>query len=299
MRMRKCFTCSFGDCKPVIDSQDSHIVRCKCGMLYDPECNFVQADVEEIYSIEPKDGYYSFQDRAKIIKNRRPIKRELAANIAQFFDRPWKNSLLDIGCSYGDFLQLIAEYGFSIYGLDVSKRACGYTKVTNVARNFHGNLFGYAYVFHGSLFKAAYPSNYFNAVNLSAVLIHVDDPKQLMSEIYRILKPGGLLFIDDKSHQCLWIYSRLFKWLTGADKSFQGQLNLFTCSTFKKFIKTTPFELVKIFKYGYSHPLIQSYLPDHLKTWVVKLLLWGVRVTKVDRLLGVCDLFQAVLRKPM
>jgi len=68
-------------------------------------------------------------------------------------------------------------------------------------------------IFHGHLLEANLADNQFDVVTLWDVLEHLHDPRQTLTEIWRILKPGGFLIcsvpnldsIDAKLFGRFWI----------------------------------------------------------------------------------------------
>jgi SAM-dependent methyltransferase len=92
--------------------------------------------------------------------------------------------LLDVGCSYGAFLQLARERGWDAEGVELS------TVTAEFARRERGLR-----VFDGTVEQAAFPDDRFQAVTLWDVVEHFDDPVATLSEINRILAPGGILFV--------------------------------------------------------------------------------------------------------
>lgn len=94
-------------------------------------------------------------------------------------------TLLDIGCAAGTFLVGMRRQGnWQLHGVELS------ADVAQIARERHG-----LDVFSGTLEEAAYPDNMFDAITMWDVLEHLHDPSESLREIYRILKPGGLLVI--------------------------------------------------------------------------------------------------------
>ncbi len=92
--------------------------------------------------------------------------------------------LLDLGCSYGAFLELAAEEGWTPFGVELSKKACDYA-----ARERGLEVFG------GTLEEAGLPDASFDAVTLWDVIEHLDRPLDTVREIHRVLAPGGTMVL--------------------------------------------------------------------------------------------------------
>jgi 2-polyprenyl-3-methyl-5-hydroxy-6-metoxy-1,4-benzoquinol methylase len=100
----------------------------------------------------------------------------------------WKKAgrVLDVGCSTGVFLAEMARHGhWELHGVEVNARAAEY------ARQRYGLR-----IFTGQLAEAGYADEYFDVVTLWHVLEHLPHPRSALSEIHRILKPGGLLVVQ-------------------------------------------------------------------------------------------------------
>jgi SAM-dependent methyltransferase len=108
-------------------------------------------------------------------------------NRLPFIDRflPAESMVLEIGAAAGDFLHLLEERGYHVQGIELSERA--------VARAKHD--YGYEF-FHGTLADARISSDIFDAVVMYHILEHVPDPKALLGEVRRVLKPGGVVVIE-------------------------------------------------------------------------------------------------------
>lgn len=96
-----------------------------------------------------------------------------------------EGTLLDIGCAAGSFLLGIQKHGnWRVRGVELSE------EVALLARERYQ-----LDVFAGELEDAAFPDQSFDVVTMWDVLEHLHDPDRGLHEIYRILKPGGLLVI--------------------------------------------------------------------------------------------------------
>lgn len=88
------------------------------------------------------------------------------------FDSP----ILDLGCGTDDFGKALKHIGYQAEGIDVDRV------------DFEKD-------------SLPYPDNFFQVVHFNAVLEHIKNPDQVMSEIKRILKPEGILIINTPNWQ--------------------------------------------------------------------------------------------------
>ncbi|MBI1824728.1 MAG: class I SAM-dependent methyltransferase [Nitrospirae bacterium] len=92
--------------------------------------------------------------------------------------------LLDVGCGGGRFLNRMKKKGWEVEGIERDPLA-----VERVSKKYR------IPVTTGTLPESGYPSGYFDVITLSHMIEHEHDPLGLIHEIYRILKPGGLMVI--------------------------------------------------------------------------------------------------------
>ena len=92
--------------------------------------------------------------------------------------------LLDVGCSIGLFLKLGEERGWRGEGIEFSDRAR-----THAQEKFGLN------VIDTPLEEVGYDDGSFDVVTLNSVIEHVNAPRRMLSEIRRILAPGGALYV--------------------------------------------------------------------------------------------------------
>jgi len=92
-------------------------------------------------------------------------------------------NLLDVGCSSGALLRVARECGYNAVGVEPA------TQAANTARKLGFD------VFPGFLQDAQFPDNHFDVITLFEVIEHLQEPSDLLSEILRITKPGGLLLV--------------------------------------------------------------------------------------------------------
>jgi 2-polyprenyl-3-methyl-5-hydroxy-6-metoxy-1,4-benzoquinol methylase len=97
---------------------------------------------------------------------------------------PGADRLLDIGCGGGEFLDRARFLGWKCEGVDLDPKA------VDAARNLDLNVSA------GSIDSYADVSGVFDVVTCNHVIEHVYDPGHLIASMYRILKPGGRLWIE-------------------------------------------------------------------------------------------------------
>lgn len=91
--------------------------------------------------------------------------------------------VIDVGCGNGELIERLGDLGWEAQGVDVDELA---VRVAN-KRGLRAHI--------GTLESQNYPENSFDAVTVSHVIEHVHDPRSLLRECYRILKPRGRLII--------------------------------------------------------------------------------------------------------
>jgi 2-polyprenyl-3-methyl-5-hydroxy-6-metoxy-1,4-benzoquinol methylase len=95
-----------------------------------------------------------------------------------------KSALLDVGCGDGNFLQLAAASGWQTLGVDFDGAA--------VARARERGLV----VLEGGVEALTSRHDEFDVITMSHVIEHAHDPLYMLEACYRLLKPGGCLWIE-------------------------------------------------------------------------------------------------------
>jgi SAM-dependent methyltransferase len=118
-----------------------------------------------------------------------------------------RGRLLDIGAGRGEVLQAAIEAGWTAVGIEPSASFAEHISRESGAE-----------VRRDSLEDCRFESNSFDVVLLSAVLEHLYDPDRTIAEIARILRPGGVLFVDVPNEAGLYFrVGNLYQRLRGRD----------------------------------------------------------------------------------
>jgi SAM-dependent methyltransferase len=105
-------------------------------------------------------------------------------HLAQFDDTRGKR-VLEIGTGLGADHQRFAQSGAELYGVDITQRAIDHTR-----RRLE--LFGLpCRLSIGNAERLPFPDNFFDVVYAWGVLHHTPNTAQAVSEVHRVLRPGG------------------------------------------------------------------------------------------------------------
>lgn len=230
-----CPLCGYDDAAPYLTGRNwgdgvFQIVRCRhCGLLYTNP----RPDSNHLGTFYPQ-NYYSYRPHSE---KRSRLKRALlrcgahlwlgyptdssgAPLLARWIISlltclvkrqllrlpPWKGggTVLDVGCGWGEYLLLMRELGWNTIGVDLAEQAVTYAR---------GQL-GLD-VRQGTVESQHFADGTFDVVTLWDVLEHLEEPGSTLTEIRRILKPGGLLLMkvpDCSSLQARWLGSIWQPW---------------------------------------------------------------------------------------
>ncbi len=158
-----------------------HLVRCnRCGLMYlNPRLNW--EELQQYYERYPSHIFADFSSLSWI--ERYGIIRR--CNLVYQYQRYGR--LLDVGCATGTFLQAMDRFGeWELYGVE---------PMTNVASRITRNT-PHIKVFQGTLLESGLPENFFNVVTWWDVLEHTPNPTACLRETFRVLQPGGWVFIQ-------------------------------------------------------------------------------------------------------
>lgn len=188
-------------------------------------------------------------------------------------------AIIDLGCGTGYYLYLLSNLplNLKLTGFDNDKKALEEAKLllsNNESINF----------VTGDMHKMPFKDNSFDKTVASEVLEHVENDEQVLKEIYRILKPNGILVISVPSvnYPFFWdpinfILQHLFK--THIKTGFfaglwSGHLRLYSLYNLKK-----KFEKIG-FKVEIAQELTYWCLPfNHYLINIVARLLYDVKIS--------------------
>lgn len=169
-----------------------------------------------------------------------------------YLDIKPSDKVLDAGCGEGFYVMLLDQlYGCQVVGLDNDPG------ILERAKKWVGEKEGIKFIV-GDVTKLLFANESFDKVILSEVLEHIPGDRQALSEIYRVLKPGGVLGITVPSHNYPFLWDPL-NWLRehlglghfSPDSGFLGgiwamHLRLYYPPEIKKLVEEAGFKVEKI-----------------------------------------------------
>ena len=170
--MDRCNLCGGTQFTVVEDHGAVQVVRCACQLVFVTPVPSRSA-IEETY----QDDYYEpwkVQEAA-----RRHIWTRRLRALRQLDGRPGR--LLDVGCGEATFLRLAQEEGWQVTGTELS--AAAVTQATDL--DLH----------RGEVWEAGLPAGTFDVVTSWHVIEHASDPKRMVEELFRVLRPGGWMVL--------------------------------------------------------------------------------------------------------
>ena len=154
------------------------IVRCtRCGLVF-VNPRLVSRAGWSTYSDSDEDTYFAATRAVRAVAN-----EGLLADLEQQLGQPGR--LLDVGCGDGLLMAQAHASGWRASGVEIRARLAQRLRSQGMGEQIH----------HGSLEDASFADASFDVVTLINVLEHVRDPRGMLVECGRIVRPGGLVAV--------------------------------------------------------------------------------------------------------
>lgn len=154
--------------------------------------------------------------------------------------------VLELGCGPGRYVALLGQLGYQVVGVDAyGPEAFPTWKLIEKLANVR---------FHGSTRAEAlpFPDQSFEHVVCIGALLYFDDPVLALTEVRRVLKPGGHLIMRTVNKENF--YTRF----TGQNLDPSSK-NLYTPQELIDFVERGGFRLIESFTYGFWPPVLGDY----------------------------------------
>lgn len=178
-----CPLCNSGEFREIYKERGSlGIVRCRnCKLIY---VNPRLKDPDRVYW---GDAEKYFQEAKFIFEGKMPHHRDknYMDDLRLIHRYKPSGNFLDVGTNMGFFLRNAKKWeGWNLYGVEPSPT------LSDMARKYFGLNIKTAF-----LEDAGFESGFFDVVTMTDVFEHIADPARILTEVSRVLKPDGILFI--------------------------------------------------------------------------------------------------------
>lgn len=177
--MIRCHVCGNDSCAPLIREGVWHYFRCRrCGLV------FLHPQPSEAFLAEHYQHYLPVEEpeRAAWQRLMEPVTASSVALLEERSARPGR--LLDVGCGHGFFLKAMAESGWQVEGIEISATGRDYARAVLGVE-----------VSAQPLPRLEWAEAQFDVITLFYVIEHLADPRAVLTEVRRLLRPGGLLLL--------------------------------------------------------------------------------------------------------
>ena len=180
---------------------ECRIYRCQsCELVFPHPMPFPRGGLAQHYEVDQSE-YFSHHNLDEQLANA----REMIATAESLL--PGTGKLLDVGVGRGHVLKAARERCWDVLGLEPSESFASF------AEEFSG-----APVMRTTLENSNLQSESFDVVILSAVLEHLYNPDEVIGHVARVLRTGGLLYVDVPNESGLYfLVGDLYQKLLGRD----------------------------------------------------------------------------------
>ncbi|MDA3902975.1 MAG: class I SAM-dependent methyltransferase [Desulfuromusa sp.] len=188
---KRCKLCREIAAEPAYDLGDSTIYVCR-------NCDFHFLSQLDCLSEKTTEEGQLNETSRRYIESRMDENSPLLQNRLNFVKRQLDLSqckTLDIGAGLGQFQLLLNGCGAKVKGIEPSSLRRAYA-LEKFAVNLHSELVDHDYWQTGFV-------QYFDLITLWDVIEHVDFPRETLESAFKLLKPGGMLFLDTPSREVL------------------------------------------------------------------------------------------------
>jgi SAM-dependent methyltransferase len=186
--MNQCPLCSSSNTRKLYSTCDRHygipggFVTAQCAECQLVFLNPLPSDAE-LSALYPA-NYYAYQPQGGIPGWKKMLKRMLLYEIRTLDPSfPSPGVMLDVGCGSGWFLQDMKQAGWVCHGVEISHQGAAIARAAGLD------------VKTGTLETVQYPTHFFDYVRSNHSFEHMTNPREVLREIHRILKPSGKLMI--------------------------------------------------------------------------------------------------------
>ena len=226
--------CPVGCAAPIATTDvmlpEGALLRCaECGQLLS-QCTEIQY-LRSLDTFDTSTG--TLPDAVSVRRHETVSTRRVQKMLALLGNPPRQARLLDVGCSSGAFLMTARKLGLETMGVEPSADAA------ETARRAGLN------VFTGFLEAARLVDASFDAATLIEVIEHLRDPRSLLAECRRVLRPGGILLVTTPNAHSWTARLMGSRWAGFSLTAMGGHISFFNPRSMRTIAERTGFDLVR------------------------------------------------------
>jgi len=228
-----CPLCQSAELHVLSEYQHAYLQQCKA-------CQFIFS--EQIPSDEELETYYS--NEYELTEFFSPITAKRYEEILDRFEPLRKtNRLLDVGSGSAFFAEIALKRGWEVYGTELTDDTISLAEKKGLKMS------------KGKLEDVAFESGFFDLVVCIEVIEHVSFPKTFTSEIHRVLRSGGAVYISTPNFDSL-----LRRRLKGQYDviNYPNHLSYFTSKTLKSLFTSNGFKKESLVTNGISRTRVKT-----------------------------------------
>lgn len=204
-------------------------------------------ELEKLSAIKP-DWYQTEQDPEESSPWRHNHRKR--RQYVESYIRNWLNKkeiekvdhLLDLGCGDGNHLSYLEKFGRNIFGSDYN--------LVRLVRS--SSRFPEATFFLADLLDYPAKQGFFDIIFFNHVIEHITDDCKALENIYRMLKPGGLIILGTPNEGAFWW--QLAYYIQPSMRQQTDHVQFYTAESLVQKMELAGFNIIEIEHIGWGPP---------------------------------------------
>ena len=227
-----CLICNSTLLKDLDNYEFAYLTKCK-------KCHFVFS--KKIPTQQELINHYNGYSRNDYLS---PITIKRYNELLDEFQKFKKNGkILDVGCGIGYFLEIAKKRGWTVYGTEYTEKAIKICKSKGIKMQ------------KGKLNPDNYNIEEFDIITSFEVLEHINNPIEEITNFYKILRKGGLVYLTTPNFNSI---SRYYLKTDYNIITYPEHLCYYTPKTLKNLFKKTNYTVFKLKTTGISLTRIKT-----------------------------------------
>ena len=217
--------------------------RYKCNICCFVQCD-ISLDVKKMYSVMIDEDYAQGE-------NERALQSDATVKLVTRISGRSSGVWLDLGCASGILMESAINHGFKTIGIEISDFLLGLAQAKGLE------------VYNDGVESDKWEENSFDVISIIDVIEHVDNPNEIISNCYRLLKSGGILVLATPDNDSVSARLLRSKWWHVR----VAHIGYFNYNSLKMLLTTNAFHIVEkyrpawYFQLSYIIHRISVYLP--------------------------------------